>query len=225
VPGSRRAQTIVDFYTAAARSAVERKVARIEGEISRRPTSAGEAPLGDLVADAQLAATAAPAAGGAQIALVNASGIRRDLGAAGGWLTYGDLFAVQPFGNRLVTLTLTGEQLKTALEQQWQSGALILQVSSGFSYRWSPAAPVGGRVDIRSMSLNGVPIDPATAYRVTVNDFLAAGGDGFTALTTGTGRTTGPVDVQALEKYLAGHSPVSAPASQRISRVGTADTQ
>lgn len=214
-PRSAAAAAIVDFYTAAARSVTDRRVAR-GGDITRRPTPGGETALGDLVADAQLAETAGPAH--AQIALINETGLRTDLRPQDGWITYGDLFAIQPFGNRLVTETLTGQQLHAVLEQQWERRGLLLQVSRGFSYQWSATAPVGARVDIRSMRLNGVPIDPAAHYRVTVNNFLADGGDGFTVLKAGTDPTYGPVDIEALKQYVAAHSPVSAVAGHRIVR-------
>lgn len=217
-PKSAAVAAIVRFYEAAASSVTERRIARIGADITRRPTPAGESALGDLIADAQLAATAGQAAGHAQIALMNASGIRNDLYPEGGWLTYGELFAAQPFGNTLVTLTLTGAQLHAVLEHQWETGGSILQVSRGFSYEWKPAAPVGAKVDVLTMRLNGVPIEPSARYRVTVNNFLADGGDGFTAFKAGTQRTNGPVDVQALARYLARHSPVSATPGRRILR-------
>jgi 5'-nucleotidase len=113
---------------------------------------------------------------------------------------------------------LTGGQLHAVLEHQWEDGTSgrLLQVSQGFSYQWHPAAPVGKRVDPHSMRLNGMPIDPAAHYRVTVNDFLAGGGDGFTTLTAGTERISGCRDVDALEKYLAGHSPPPTATQSRI---------
>ena len=89
-------------------------------------------------------------------------------------MTYADVFASQPFRNQLVTLTLTGAQIKDVLEQQWLDPELprILQVSKGFSYAWDDAKPYGERVVADRMALNGQPIDPATSYRVTVNNFL-----------------------------------------------------
>lgn len=221
VPKSPAVEALVDFYGAAARPFVERRIVHIEAPILRRPSPAGESPLGDLVADAQLAGTADPAAGGAQIALVNASGIRGDLRSENGWITHGDLFGIQPFGNRLVTVTLTGEQLLAALEHQWEQEGLMLQVSQGFTYQWDPAAPVGSRVERQSLRLAGVPIDLAASYRVTLNDFLAAGGNGFKSFAAGTERTMGQVDLDALEKYLGSHPP-TAVGPPRILRRETA---
>ena len=156
--------------------------------LSRVPNNAGESPLGDIIADAQLAATSAEAKGGAVIAFTNPGGVRTDITRKeDGAVTYGDLFASQPFRNQLVTMTLTGKQIKDMLEQQWldPKRPRILQVSKGFSYAWDGAKPDGERVLAERMSLNGQPIDPAASYRVTVNNFLFVGGDGFTVLTAG----------------------------------------
>src|SRR6185312_10272757 len=142
---------------------------------------AGESVLGDIIADAQLAATRAAADGGAAIAFTNPGGIRSDIvQKPDGAVSYADVFSSQPFRNQLVTLTLTGAQIKNALEQQWldPKRPRILQVSKGFSYAWDNAKPYGERVLAGRMSLNGQPIDPGKAYRVTVNNYLAVGGDG-----------------------------------------------
>jgi 5'-nucleotidase len=134
-------------------------------------------------------------------------------------VTYGEAFTVQPFNNLVVTQTLTGAQLDSVLEQQFQGFAgqtttKFLQISAGFTYTYDTTRPLGDRVT--SMTLNGVPIDPAATYRVTTNDFLANGGDGFTNLTAGTNRVTAPgFDVDALVAYL-GAAPVSPGPLNRI---------
>ena len=119
---------------------------------------------------------------------------------------YADLYAVQPFGNALVTLTLTGAQLKTLLEQQWSArqrrAARILQPSRGFSYAWDPARPPGDRVIAESLRLNGRAVDADRHYRVTVNDFLASGGDGFRVLRDGADAVGGPLDIDALIRFI-----------------------
>jgi 5'-nucleotidase len=112
-------------------------------------------------------------------------------------------------------MTLTGAQINALLEQQWR-GTSVLQVSRGFSYEWSADAPVGAKVDARSIRLNGSVIEPSARYRVTVNEFLAGGGDGLKVLTEGTERKHGVLDAEALERYLAAHSPVTAPEGERI---------
>ncbi|XLM19784.1 5'-nucleotidase C-terminal domain-containing protein, partial [Chromobacterium piscinae] len=120
---------------------------------------------------------------GAVVAFMNPGGIRADLvPAADGSVSYKQIYTVQPFGNTMLTMKLTGEQIDRLLEQQWSDPAQrkMLQVSSGFSYSWSKSAPVGSKVDIGSITINGVPIDPKASYTVQVNNFIGGGGDGFT---------------------------------------------
>jgi 5'-nucleotidase len=191
----------------------------VAADFTRRPDVNGETVLGDLVADAWLLATRASAAGGAQVAFVNNGGLRADLRMRDRGLSYGEVYAVHPFGNVLVTLTLTGAQIHALLEQQWQGAGSLLQASRGFSYTWSAAAPPGSRVDPAQIRLEGEVIEPGTRYRVTVADFLAAGGDGYTALRAGTEEQRGPVDVDVLEAYLRAHSPVGPPVAGRIRRL------
>ena len=142
-------------------------------------------------------------------------------GQADGTVSYGDVFAAQPFRNQLVTLTLTGDEIKAVLEQQWRDPQRprILQVSQGFSYGWDSRAADGARVPLARITLDGRPIDAAAAYRVTVNGFLAAGGDGFTALQTGRDPRVGVYDVDALSSYLRDRSPVAPPRAPRIARI------
>jgi 5'-nucleotidase len=128
---------------------------------------------------------------------------------------------VQPFGNSLVTMTLTGAQIDTLLEQQFDNPNVgerrMLQVSNGFTYAWSASAPTGSKVDPASIKLNGVTLDPAASYRVTVNSFLADGGDNFAVLRAGHSRLGGDVDLDAVEKYFAAQGgPVAPPALNRI---------
>jgi 5'-nucleotidase len=191
------------------------------------PASSGLSTMGAVVADAQLAATKPAAFGGAQIAFMNPGGVRADLVYAksgaepvDGIVTYGEAFTVQPFANSLVVMTLTGDQIKTLLEQQFyingmgNLSASILHVSQGFTYTYQWSAPMGSK--IVSMELDGVPIDPSASYRVTVNSFLATGGDGFTVLAQGTDRLGGAVDLEALQAYFEASSPVSPPVLDRI---------
>ena len=190
--------------------------------LSNMPNTAGESKLGDVIADAQLAATRDAAKGGAVIAMTNPGGIRIGVTRKNdGTVSYGDLFASQPFRNQLVTMTLTGAQLKQVLEQQWHDPKLprILQVSNGFSYTWDNARPYGERIIASSMSLDGRKIDPAASYRVTVNNYLAVGGDSFTVLKQGTAQQLGIYDVDALYDYFKGNSPIRASAGNRIARI------
>jgi len=193
--------------------------------LSRAPSDAGESVLGDIVADAQLAATASEANGGAVIAFTNPGGLRSDIAAKdNASVTYGDLFSSQPFRNQLVTLTLQGSQIKAMLEQQWldPKRPRILQVSRGFSYAWDDSKPVGERVIAASMSLDGAPIDAAKNYRVTVNNYLSVGGDGFSVLKDGTAQRVGVYDSDALYVYFQTHSPISPSPLDRIKRLSGA---
>ena len=221
-------KALIDEYRVAVAPIANRVVGTISADILREGNSAQESALGDVIADAQLAYTQSSAQ--AQIALMNPGGIRTDLiysassgGEPPGQVTYGEAFAVQPFNNLVTTQTFTGQQLKDVLEQQRFPGTvvpgsvLILQVSAGFNFSYDGTQPVGSR--ITSMSLNGVPIDPAATYRVTTNDFLANGGDGFTKLTLGTDRVYAPgFDVDALAAYLA-TGPIAPGPQNRITRI------
>ncbi|WP_406060833.1 bifunctional metallophosphatase/5'-nucleotidase [Micromonospora sp. NBC_00860] len=182
-------------------------------------TSLGESPLGNLIADAQLAATDDEQ--NAVAAFMNPGGVRADLDA--GPVTYEEAFTVQPFANNLVTLDLTGAQLYCVLEQQFVTGR-TLYPSATVGYVVDPngttgtvADPCAGTRVVRgSLTLGGTAVDTAATYRVTVNNFLAGGGDGFSALTGGTNLVTGQIDLDAFVDYLTAQSPVSAPTLDRI---------
>ena len=192
------AKAIVDRAVAAAAPLAGRKVGRLAVSLARKTNDAGESALGDAVADAHLAVTRK---GGASIAFTNSGGLRADLPA--GDVTYAEAFAAQPFGNTLVTFTLTGAQVTKVLEQQWLgSRPKILQPSANVTYTWSAAAEPGSRVVPGSLRVDGKPLAPDARVRVTVNSFLAAGGDGFTVFSEGTDRVVGPPDLEALLEYL-----------------------
>ncbi|MCA5894435.1 5'-nucleotidase C-terminal domain-containing protein [Isoptericola sp. NEAU-Y5] len=176
----------------------------------------GESTLGNLVAEVQRWATETPEAGGAQIAFMNPGGLRADLVGSGDGefprtVTYKQAATVQPFANTLVNMQLTGAQIKSVLEQQWQRDAtgkvpsrpfLRLGVSAGFEYTYDPARPEGDR--ITGMWLDDEPIGTDTSYSVTVNSFLSTGGDNFRAFADGTGaRDTGKIDLSAFVDYMA----------------------
>jgi len=193
-----------------------REIGRITVPLTRRQNAHGETLLGDVVADAQLAATAAPEEGGAQMAIVNNGGLRADLDAPDGSVSYEQVFGVHPFGNHLVTLTLTGAEIDTLLETQWQGAGSLLQVSAGLQFRWHASAPPGQRIAADDILLHGQPLSPQGQYRVTVSDFLAGGGDGYAVLRNGRDAVTGVLDAEALEKYVARPAPLAAPATGRI---------
>jgi 2',3'-cyclic-nucleotide 2'-phosphodiesterase (5'-nucleotidase family) len=218
---------IINRWTAAAAPIANEVVGSVTADIVRSPNRDTEGPLANLIADAQLAATRDPGNGGAQIAFMNPGGVRADLdyeqisgGESPGQVTYGEAFAVQPFGNLLVTMDLTGAQIERLLEQQAISGRpggrniLILGVSAGFTFTYNPAGPFGDRIDPATIRLNGTTLDPAATYRIVTNNFLADGGDAFTVFTEGTNRIGGGDDLQALIDYLEVSSPVAPPADR-----------
>jgi 5'-nucleotidase len=185
----------------------------------------GESTLGNFVAEVQRSATERS---GAQIAFMNPGGLRADLvGDADGNVTYKEAAGVQPFANTLVVLDLTGAQIKAALEQQWQpTGAgrpfLKLGISNGFSYTYDPAATAGER--ITSMTLNGADVDESATYKVTVNSFLASGGDNFTAFNGAAAKAdSGQVDLQAQVDYFTENPAATAPVDQRAVGVTMSD--
>jgi len=210
---------LLESYDKVAAPIANRRAGTVTETLSRVPNLTGESVLGDVIADAQLAATEDA---GAVIAMTNPGGIRTDITKkADGTVSYADVFASQPFRNQLVTLDLTGAQIKTALEQQWsdEKRPRILQVSKGLSYGWDASKPFGEHVDATSLKLDGTPIDPARTYRVTINNYLALGGDGFAAFKSGTHARVGDYDSEALFNYFGKHSPIAAAPPVRITRV------
>ena len=207
---------------------LNKPVARIAtGEINRTLNDAGESAMGDLIADAQLHATRAL---GAQVALTNLGGIRTDLILEPGQqhLTYGQVASVQPFNNTLNILALSGVQLRQLLEQQWQSngfGFYPLQPSASLTYRWDASRPQGQRIIADSLKIDGKPVLPEQTYRITVNSFMAGGGDNFSVLNQASQRVdTGLNDLQALVDYLQAQDRSGQPAGastphQRIEKV------
>jgi len=217
-------EALVARYRALVESVSSKVVGTITGDFTKEQNAAGESLLGGLIADAQLAASRQAEQGGADVSFMNSGGIRSNLlyqpssTEKPGEVTYAEVFAVHPFGNHLVTMTLTGAQIDTLLELQWtdRSSRNILMPSAGFSYTWSRSQPAGARVDPSSIRLHGDMVDPDGRYRVTVNSFLADGGDGFPLLREGTERVDGGADVDALKDYLAANSPVSPVEPDRI---------
>jgi 5'-nucleotidase len=212
---------LIAAYDKLAAPIAERRAGSVTDTLSRVPNEAGESVLGDIIADAQLAATRSDKDGGAMIALTNPGGIRTDIAKKeDGAVSYADVFASQPFRNQLVTLTLTGAQIKDTLEQQWldPKRPRILQVSKGFEYTWDNAKPYGEHVAAESLALNGARIERAQAYRVTVNNYLSVGGDGFTVFKDGKAPLTGGYDADALDAYFKANSPLSPGQPDRIKR-------
>ena len=226
---------IVASYNTLVKPIANRVIGSITADITTTRNSAGESTLGDLIADAQLAASAASGKGGSLIAFMNTGGIRANLnyvsssaGEGDGNVTYGESFTVQPFGNSLVVKTLTGQQIYDLLNQQWgvgqfPDGGRTLQVSKGFGYEHTfvpNVSPLGvGYVCDGSVMLNGVVINKTANYRVTMNSFLATGGDNFTVFKLGTEQLGGDVDLDSMEAYFLASSPVAPGLQNRIRKV------
>lgn len=199
-----------------------------------RTDAACNMPAGDLIADAQLAATAASGFGDAVIAFMNGGGVRNpgftfaaSVGEGDGNVTYGEAFTVQPFGNSLVTLTLTAQDIRDVLEEQFAgcrgqsaTATRVMLTSAGFKYTWDGAQACNARIRSASLTRNGVTeaivtagnvVNPTKTYRVTVNNFMATGGDGYSTFLKGTNLLGGAQDIDALVAFLAGYKAPNKP--------------
>jgi 5'-nucleotidase len=235
--GDADVQSIVDYWVARSAEAGNRVVGTATADIRRGASRDVESSLGNLVAQAQLEALQRDGSFGEPVlAFMNPGGLRTDILA--GEVTYGELFAVQPFGNTVNAVTLTGAQIDEVLEQQFQldpdrtdasdgpqtggprNSNLLLGTSEGFRYSYDLSRPYGQRVVDSTISLHGAPVDPAAGYRVVANSFLIGGGDTFPAFTQGTAPATGPVDVETAVQYFERHSPVGPPPANHSTRLG-----
>ena len=207
---------LVARYVIASKPAAERVVGHLEAPATKSEEN-GESPVADLIADAQLAATKGANRGNADLSFINSGGVRTDLvPRADGRVTYGQIFALEPFGNTLVVRTLTGAQLKSLLEHQFDAQGLrpsVLVPSANFHFAYDLSKPLGEH--IVAMRLDGKPIDPNGRYRVVVNSFLASGGDGYTMLTEGADTFDAGLDLDALEEWLATNPQVPTPGRIR----------
>ncbi len=156
-------------------------------------------------------------------AFMNPGGIRADLASNDGAVTFGQAFTVQPFNNFLVSMDMTGTQIKALLEQQFSglngpeaAKFKVLQVA-GITYTWNPAAAAGSKVVAGSIKIAGQPLVDGTTYRIVTNNFLSDGGDGFPAFTTATNKFFGGLDIDAFANYLTAHDPYTPVATDRIS--------
>ena len=251
---------IVDAYRSLVSPLANSIIGAITTDVpASRTDGACNMPAGDLIADSQLAATQSASFGGAVIAFMNGGGVRSPgftfasspAGEGNGNVTYGEAFTVQPFGNSLVTLSLTTQNIKDFLEEQF-AGCLgqsptatrFALPSAGFKYTWDGGKVCGSRISnvtLRSgggseslVDAGGAVQNPAKSYRVTVNNFMADGGDGYTTLLKGTSRIGGAQDIDALTAYLANFKAPKSPyapganafdaGTPRISRVGASAT-
>ncbi len=227
---------VVDQYVTASAPLANQVIGKIQGDLTRAGSTAGaialgEETLGDVIADAQLASTEPVGLGEAVIAFMNPGGIRADMpfafqagGEADGEITYGEAFTVQPFGNSLVTKTMTGDMIRRLLQQQFQGcggtapvDGRILQISHTLKYE-QDRTQVACADKIGKIWIKGVLVAPGDSFRVTMNSFLAAGGDGFTVFNEGTGDLGGAVDIDSMIDYFAANEPagIPVPALDRI---------
>jgi 5'-nucleotidase len=240
-------KNVVAAYKGAVSPLANAVIATITADMSNSASAAGEMQAGDLIADAQLQATQPASLGGAVMAFMNAGGVRnpgfvKPAAAAYPYdLTYGDAFTVQPFGNSLVTMTLTAQQIKDVLEQQFvgclgQATQRIMQISNGLTYSWRASNAPCAKIEYVAFTptdvtvyppvaiaatdelvIGGVVQNPTRTYRVTVNNFMATGGDGFGVLVGGASQQGGAQDIDALVAYLAGYkSPAAAYDPSRV---------
>ncbi|MEU4395117.1 bifunctional metallophosphatase/5'-nucleotidase [Kribbella sp. NPDC023855] len=188
--------------------------------VVKTPDASQESPLGNLIADAQLADASTVTNGKTPVvAFMNPGGIREDLTSNAGAVTFGQAFTVQPFNNFLVSMDMTGTQIKALLEQQFsgvnQASNKVLQVA-GITYTYNPAAAPGAKVVAGSIKIAGQPLVDGTTYRIVTNNFLSDGGDGFPAFTTATDKFFGGLDIDAFANYLAAHDPYTPGPTDRI---------
>lgn len=216
-------QALLAPYQAAVAPLANKPAGQMDGTATRREAASGESSLGNLIADAQLHATRSSDTGGAQLSFMHAGGIRADLVPdEQGLVRYGQLFAVQPFGNNVVVKTYSGAQIRQLLELQFEFPAnpgertRVLSVSQGFSYRYDLAQPAGARVS--AITLNGAALQEGRDYRVALSSFLAAGGSGYRTLAEGRDMRGGDQDMDVLEAYFREASPVAVPTTDRITK-------
>ncbi|WP_340610922.1 bifunctional metallophosphatase/5'-nucleotidase [Xenorhabdus bharatensis] len=211
---------LLSSYEKIATPLANRVIGKLESDLNKKPTSGGESALGKVIADAHLYATTAKESGGAVIAFVNNGGIRAPMDA--GDVTYNAIYTVQPFSNVMVTKTLTGEQIKRALEQQWdRTRPSVMAVSHTLEYSWDSSKPAGQRVIASSMKINGKPVDMKAKYRVAANEYLATGGSNFSVFKEGTDPVYSVPDVDAVVKYFAEKSPIAYPKKDRITDISS----
>lgn len=214
VPPANAVDPEIVALVSKAEFSVQAKTTRIigtaESTIHAAPDPAGNSELGDLIADAQREAV------GADLAFTTPSWVRGNIES--GKVTWGELFRIQPFGNRLMKLTLSGQQVVDLLNQQWsiEDHPRVLHIS-GISYRWDPHRAPNDR--IVEVLRDGRPLLREKQYSVVLNEYLAQGGDAFTLLQNVPRRPTNLLDIDALERYVKKHNPLRAKDEKRIVRV------
>ena len=225
VPKDMAQTELISHYKNIAAPVANRVIGHVTEDITKAANNAGESLLGRMLADAHY-----EAAGVADISFINPGGIRTDItypsskaNEGEGNVTFGEAYAVQPFGNRLITMTLTGAQIIDALEQQFAGCGFdqtrILQVSQSFHYAYRANGLACHKVEPESVMIKQEKLIPQKSYRVVVNSFIAEGGDGFSVFKNGSERSIGSLDIDALQNYLGARSPITGDRSPRITRL------
>ena len=218
LPKNAAMSALIATYERITAPLAKRAAGRLAEPLSPAADKNGESTLGRVIADAQLEATRGA---GAQVAFMNPGGVRSLLGAPGRLeVSYEDLFAVQPFYSQLITVTLKGEHIVQLLQRQYRfDNPRALYPSRGLSYTWDASLPAGQRVLVDSIKLNGQALQAQANYRVTVNSFLADGGGDNAPLRQGSERSTGVIDIDALEAYFKARAVVEADMQPRVTRL------
>ena len=201
-------KAMVDSYSEQIAPLVNEVIGQADTPLTREQDDSGESTLGNVIADSQRMTM------GTDFAFMNPGGIRADLDQ--GDITWGEAYNIQPFGNSLVTMDMTGKQIKDVLEQQWSGSYPKMLQISGLNYTWDKNAPIGQRI-VEITDENGNPLNPEQIYSVALNNFIATGGDGFTVFKEGTNVVTGPIDLDAMVEYIKNYEgAISAPELDRI---------
>ena len=211
-------EKILSEYQLAAKAQVQKVIGHLPESIIRKYSPSGESPLGNLVADAQWYSTSTQERGAADFALMNPGGIRADISVplGGGTVNFGQIFKVQPFGNTLTVKSMSGKQIKDLLEFQFNQieRPKVLFPSSNLSYSVDVQKVQGQRVS--NIIIKGKILEASRIYRVTVNSFIASGGDGFWHFNEAPTVAGGELDVDALAEYIRSHQGLQAPVLNRI---------
>lgn len=202
---------MIEGYEAKVEPIVNRVVGSSAESLTAKQNENGESVLGDFIADAQRTAL------NTEFSFMNPGGIRADIDP--GEITWGEVYTVQPFNNDLVKMTMTGQQIRALLNQQWGATKTNMLQISGLSYTWDPNKPIGQRV-VSIKLPDGTEIDSNKSYSVTANIFLSGGGDGFTVFTQAQNKEIGPVDMDALVNFISAQpKPFTYQIQNRIQRV------
>jgi 5'-nucleotidase len=217
VPKAADETSLIGTYKTLIAPIANKVLGTITADITRTQSPAGESPLGDLIADAQVNDPSVVTGDRKPVvAFMNPGGIRADLtfaptdppeGTTSGIVRFEEAFSVQPFNNYLVSMDVTGADIWSLLQQQWSgknlgaSNTKFLQISNGLHYTWAGAV---GAQTVSAVSINDIPVakDGSTSYRIVANNFLSDGGDNFAAFKNGTGKYIGGLDIDGFAKYL-----------------------